>query len=286
MHQLTLGLKASQQHSSIATQRQIWTIADEGGFDSCWLFDHFVPMGRVREGDIFEAWTLLAAMAQATKRVRIGTLVTGNIYRHPGILAKMAATVDHLCAGRLTMGLGAGGDDYADRMLGLPSYPARERIEQLDEACQVLKLLWSEQAATFAGKHYQLEKAVSEPKPVQRPGPPLWIGSGGERYGMRVVAEHADVWVTAVLPRNTGDMAELTRVVGVLDRHCEDVGRDPATLRRAIQFPLPVDPEETIRAVERYLRAGFSDLILMPTEGGLARIEAAAALLPKLRTLG
>src|SRR4051812_8521032 len=149
MNPLNLGLKASQQRASIDVTRQIWSIADEGGFDSCWLFDHFVPMGRDRTGDIFEAWTLLAAMAQATRRVRLGTLVTGNIYRHPAILAKMAVTVDHLSQGRLIMGFGAGGDEYADSRLGLPSYPARERIERLDEACQVLKLLWTEPTAAF-----------------------------------------------------------------------------------------------------------------------------------------
>jgi F420-dependent oxidoreductase-like protein len=284
MHGLTLGLKTSQQHSTIDDLREIWTVADEGGFDSCWLFDHFAPMGRVRKGDIFEAWTLLAAMAQATRRLRVGTIVTGNIYRHPGILAKMATTVDHVSGGRLIMGLGAGGDDYADTMLGLPAYPARERIERLDEACQVLKLLWTEETVTFTGRHYHLEDATSDPKPVQRPRPPIWIGSSGERYGLRVVAEHADVWINASM--RWDDVAELTRLSQVLDRHCEDIGRDPASVRRAVQFPLPGDPEETIRAVERYLRAGFSDLVFMPFEGGLPRVEATAAILPRLRALG
>jgi alkanesulfonate monooxygenase SsuD/methylene tetrahydromethanopterin reductase-like flavin-dependent oxidoreductase (luciferase family) len=269
---------------TIDQARQIWTAADEGGFDSCWAFDHFVPMGRVRSGDIFEAWTLLAAMAQATTRVRIGTLVTGNIYRHPGILAKMAATVDHVSGGRLIMGLGAGGDPYADPMLGLPSYPVRERIERLDEACQVLNLLWTAETATFTGKYYQLEDAVSDPKPVQRPRPPLWIGSSGERYGLRVVAEQADVWMNASL--RPDDLDELRRLSRVLDRHCRDVGRDPATIRRAVQFRLPDDDDETMRAVERYLGAGFSDILFMPYTGGLPRIHDLAELLPKLRSLG
>ena len=281
---LTFGLKASQQRSTIDGFRQIWQVADEGGFDSCWLFDHFAPMGASRTGDIFEAWTLLAAMAQATQRVRIGTLVTGNIYRHPGILAKMAVTVDHVSAGRLIMGIGAGGDDYADTMLGLPGYPARDRIERLAEACQILKLLWAEETVTFTGKHYHLEQAHSDPKPLQRPRPPIWIGSSGERYGLRAVAEHADVWINASM--NPEDLGELTRLSWVLDRHCESIGRDPVTIRRAVQFPLPADADETMRAAERYVRAGFCDILFMPFSGGLPRVEAAAALLPKLRALG
>lgn len=280
---LTFGLKASQQHSSIENLRQIWRTADDGGFDNLWLFDHFVPMGPTRAGDIFEAWTLLAAMAEVTRHVRIGSIVTGNVYRHPGVLAKMAVTVDHLSSGRLIMGIGAGGDDYADAMLGIPARPAPERIERLDEACQVLKLLWTEQTATFAGKHYHLEHAESDPKPIQRPHPPIWIGSSGERYGLRVVARHADVWVNATM---NPDVAELTRLSQVLDRHCEDVGRDPATIRRATQVVLPADADETMRVAESLVQAGFTDVVFMPFFGGLPLVEATVALLPKLHALG
>jgi alkanesulfonate monooxygenase SsuD/methylene tetrahydromethanopterin reductase-like flavin-dependent oxidoreductase (luciferase family) len=283
MQELSFGLKASQQHSSIDNLRRIWKTVDEGGFDSLWLFDHFVPMGPTRAGDIFEAWTLLAAMAEVTRRVHIGSIVTGNGYRHPGVLAKMAVTVDHLSAGRLVMGIGAGGDDYADTMLGLAARPAPERIGRLDEACQVLKLLWTEEVATFTGVHYRLEQAVSDPKPIQRPHPPIWIGSSGERFGLRVVAKHADVWMNATM---RPDVAELTRLSRILDRHCEDVGRDPATIRRATQLALPADADETMRVAESFVQAGFSDIIFMPLQGGLARVEATAALLPRLRTLG
>jgi F420-dependent oxidoreductase-like protein len=281
---LTFGLKASQQRQPMATLRRMWRIADEGGWDSCWAFDHFVPMGGDRTGDIFEAWTTLAAMAEATERVRIGTLVTGNGYRHPAILAKMAVTVDHISAGRLLMGIGAGGDAAADAMLGLPMDPARERIERLDEACQVLQALWTQQTVTFQGRHYRLDGAVSDPKPVQRPRPPIWIGSSGERYGLRVVARHADVWMNASM--NPEDVEDLLRLSRTLDRHCADIGRDPATIRRAVQFRLPADADETMRAVERYVLAGFSDLLFMPIGVGLSEIEATAALLPKLRAIG
>lgn len=281
---LTFGLKASQQGASIDVLRELWAIVDDGGFDSCWAFDHFLSMGGDRTGDIFEAWTILAAMAQATRRVRIGTLVTGNGYRHPGVLAKMAVTVDHLSGGRLDVGLGAGGDDAADGMLGLPAYPARVRIERLAEACQVLVRLWTEQTVTFTGRYYQLEAARSDPKPVQRPRPPLWLGSSGERYGLRVVAEHADVWANASF--NPEDITELTRLSAVLDRHLADVGRDPATIRRAVQFRLPAGADETMQAVERYVQAGFTDILFMPFTGGARRVEELAGLLPKLRTLG
>jgi alkanesulfonate monooxygenase SsuD/methylene tetrahydromethanopterin reductase-like flavin-dependent oxidoreductase (luciferase family) len=273
---ITVGLKPGQQFVGIAELRDAWAVADEGGFDGCWVFDHFAPMGRVRHGDVFEGWTLLAAMAQATRRVRIGCLVTGNGYRHPAVLAKMAATVDHLSGGRLEMGLGAGGDAAVDRALGLPLPAAPERIARLAEACTVLRLLWTAPSTDHPGPFYPLAGAESDPKPVQRPGPPLWLGSAGERLGLRVVAEHADVWVTAQLPGVEPD--EVARLSAVLDRHCAAAGRDPATLRRAIQL-FHTGRDATLRAAQGYVRAGMTDLILMG--GG----DGAADLLPELRSL-
>jgi alkanesulfonate monooxygenase SsuD/methylene tetrahydromethanopterin reductase-like flavin-dependent oxidoreductase (luciferase family) len=225
---------------------------------------------------------VLAAMAQLTTRVRLGTLVTGNGYRHPGLLAKMAATVDHVSAGRLDLGLGAGGDDLADAMFALPVRSARERVERLDEAAQVLRSLWTEPVSDFTGRHYRLRQALSDPKPVQRPLP-LWLASNGERLGLRVVAERADVWLTATFDSEPGD---LIRLSGVLDRHCAAIDRDPAGLRRAVQFPLPMDDDATLRSAESFIKAGFCDLILMPRGGSTAQLEATAALLPRLRELG
>ena len=291
----TFGVKPPQQFTGVDTLQKVWAVVDASGLDSCWVFDHFLPMGRIRSGDIFEAWTMLAAMAQATRRVRIGTLVTGNVYRHPGVLAKMAVTVDHLSGGRLDLGLGAGGDQVADTMLGVPIRLPAERIERLDEACQVLKLLWTESSATFDGRYYRLHDAASDPKPVQRPGPPLWLGSSGERRGLRVVARHADGWINAQFLRTVAgdpsgeDLAELVRLAQVLDRHCADIGRDPATIRRAVQFPLPDDADDAVRTAERYVRAGFTDVIFMIVRTGdaaLAAADSAAALEPRLRTVG
>jgi F420-dependent oxidoreductase-like protein len=287
MHQPRFGLKPSLQSNSAEALQRTWAIADEGGFDTCWVFDHFAALGPDRTIDVFEAWTMLAAMAQATRRVRIGTLVTGNSHRHPGMLAKMAVSVDHLSGGRLELGIGAGGDEMVHDMFGLPLGSVRERIEALDEACRILELLWTEPRVSFSGRHYQLDGAVANPKPVQRPRPPLWVASSGERRGLRVVAEHADVWINANPPGE--DPAELARLGGVLDRHCEAIGRDPDTIRRAVQLRLPDDADEALRTVERHVRAGFTEVVLMIFGGGdegVAAAEAAAELLPKLRSLG
>jgi F420-dependent oxidoreductase-like protein len=287
MQGLTFGLKPALQLNTMDTLRRMWTVADEGGFDGCWVIDHFAALGPDRTGDVFEAWTTLAAMAEGTGRVRIGSMVTGNSHRNPGMLAKMAVTVDHLSGGRLDMGIGAGGDEMVHEMFGMPLGPVRERIEALDEACQILELLWSEPAVFFNGRHYRLTEAVANPKSLQRPHPPLWVAGSGERYSLRVVARHADVWIPANLPDTPPE--ELARLSGVLDRHCEAIGRDPSTIRRAVQLRLPPDPDETMRLVEAHVRSGFTDLVLMIWEAGesaIAAAETAASLLPKLRSLG
>ncbi|MEV4142703.1 LLM class flavin-dependent oxidoreductase [Amycolatopsis sp. NPDC049691] len=281
----TVGLKPPQQHIGIAALRRIWAVADDAGFDGCWVFDHLAPMGRDRTGDIFDGWTLLAAMAEATKRVRIGCLVSGNTNRHPGTLAKIAATVDHLSGGRLDVGLGAGGDTLTDAMMGTPTPPPVERVEMLAETCEILGLLWTRPETGYAGRHYTLTGAVSDPKPVQ-PKPPLWLGSSGEKRGLRVVASHADVWLNAALPGT--EIAELQRLSRVLDEHCAAVGRDPATIRRAVQFRLPSDADSAVRLARSYVEAGFTELVLMPTghDDVEKAVDAAAELLPRLRDVG
>jgi alkanesulfonate monooxygenase SsuD/methylene tetrahydromethanopterin reductase-like flavin-dependent oxidoreductase (luciferase family) len=278
-----IGLKPPTQFIDIDALREIWTIADEGDFDGCWVFDHFTALGPDPAGDVFEGWSLLAAMAQATRRVRIGCLVTGNSYRHPTVLAKMAATIDHLSGGRLDVGLGAGGHHGN---LGLPTATPAETLGRFEEACQLLKLLWTSPMVTFAGRHYQLDGAVANPKPIQRPRPPLWLGSSGERGGLRVVARHADVWVNAS-PFDTG-IDELLRLSHVVDDHCAEIGRDPATIRRAVQLRLPDDDDESLRLVESFARAGFTEIVLARQARGPASVDAAASiarLLPRMRSV-
>src|ERR1700694_1640511 len=166
-HPLRFGLKMSQQVHPIDAQRDAWKIAEEAGFDHLCPSDHLIALGPDPAQQILDGWTTLGAIAEVTKRARIGLNVTGNLYRHPGLLAKIAVTVDHLSSGRLEMGLGAGWNEPEFHMYGMnfPERPA-ERIDRLEEAVRILKLLWTEPRATFDGRYYQLAEAVAEPKPV------------------------------------------------------------------------------------------------------------------------
>src|SRR5262245_44280614 len=161
---MRIGLKLAPQFTTVEELRAVWRTADEAGFDHCWNFDHFASIGaRGNLGDVLEGWTLLGAMAEATGRVRIGCMVTGNTYRHPGVLAKMAVTVDHLSGGRLEFGLGAAWADLEHTMLGLPFYTVGRRIRAMNEALHVCKLLWTRDEASFDGRYYQLTDATHNP---------------------------------------------------------------------------------------------------------------------------
>jgi F420-dependent oxidoreductase-like protein len=258
----SLGIKLSPQNCEIADLRAVWRIADEAGFDHLWAFDHFNPIFSDVAGDVFEGMTLLAAMAQATSRVRIGLMVAGNTYRHPGVLAKMATTIDHLSGGRLEFGLGASGAEVEHTMLGIPFYTAGERIRRLAEALTVCRKLWTEERASFDGRYYTLTDAVSNPKPLQRPHPPIWVGGAGEKLTLRVVAEHADVWNVI------GSVEEVVRKASVLDQHCADVGRNPAEIKRSVQPRFdPADPAAMVDLLHAYMEAGFTENIIYVPPG-------------------
>jgi F420-dependent oxidoreductase-like protein len=281
MDDMRIGLKLAPQFTTVEELRAVWRIADEAGFDHCWTFDHFASIGpRGNLGDVFEGWTLLGAMAEATSRVRIGCMVTGNTYRHPGVLAKMAVTVDHLSGGRLEFGLGAAWADNEHTMLELEFGTAGQRIARMEEACRMIKLLWAEDRATFDGEHYRLVDAVANPKPVQRPHPPIWIGGSGERKTLRVVAEHADVWNLA-----SGEVEEAIRLSGVLDEHSRAVGRDPSEIRRSVQI-FYTDVDTLMEVAEGFAANGFRDLIIGARPGtGEADATEIAEALPRLRSL-
>ncbi len=200
--------------------------AESTGWDGLWLADHFMPDGDATRVAWPEAWTTLAALATSVPRIRIGTLVTGNTYRHPAVLAKMAATVDHLSGGRLVLGLGAGWQENEHRQYGIPYYTVKERLERLAEACELIKGLFANETTTFRGKHYALDNALLEPNPVQKPLP-LLIGGGGEKVTLRIAAKFADEWNV------WGDVATLTRKMALLDGYCAEIGRPARAIQRS-----------------------------------------------------
>ncbi len=185
-------------------------------------------------------------------------MVTGNTYRHPAVLANIATTVDIISHGRLDFGIGAGWNEVESNMYGIPLYQPGERIRRLGEACEVIKLLWTETEANFDGKYYQLKNAYCEPKPVQKPYPPFIIGGGGEQLTLRVVARYAAIWNFA-----GGSVEDFRHKNEVLDAHCAAIGRDPATIERSIQMAInPNDLSITRNAIRDFVEAGATHIIL------------------------
>ena len=226
--------------------------AEATGWDGLWYADHFMPNAPDTSAPWPEAWTTLTGVGALVPRLRLGTLVTGNTYRHPAVLAKMAATLDHMTGGRVVLGLGSGWQENEHQQYGIPFYTVRERLERLDEACAVIKALFGESKASFDGRFYQLEDASLEPKPVQQPLP-LLIGGGGEKRTLRITARHADAWNV------WGDVAILRHKMEILDRHCADLGRDPKAIRRTAVALLFMSDDE------QYLEQMRSADIAMPT---------------------
>ena len=251
--------------------------AEATGWDGIWYADHFMPNAEDTSAPWPEAWTTLSAIGANTSRVRIGTLVTGNTYRHPAVLAKMAATLDHITHGRMVLGLGSGWQENEHRQYGIEFYTVGERLRRLDEACQVIKELYQHQHANFDGEFYRLENATLEPKPVQHPLP-LLIGGGGEKVTLKITAKYADEWNV------WGDPSIMRQKMAVLDQHCSDIDRDPAEIQRSavallfmsddnaylesmrnadIQQPSIIGtPEEVREVIEEYEQAGVDEIIV------------------------
>lgn len=233
---IKFGTAATQAGVSWDELLSLWQELDrDSNFDHLWLMDHFVTgMGTAfgSEGPCMEGWTALAALARATSRVRLGILVSGNTYRHPVVLAKTATTVDHISEGRLEFGIGAAWHEYEHGAFAIPFHTTRERLERLDEAVQVIKLLWTQPRPTFQGRYYQLDQPPYNPANVQQPHPPILIGGGGEKRTLRTVARYADA------ANVSGTPEEVRHKYEVLEQHCKDAGRDYSSVRRTIQVPL------------------------------------------------
>jgi F420-dependent oxidoreductase-like protein len=203
-------------------------IADETGFASVWLVDHFHTIPHPSQEITFECWTTTAALARDTKRVRVGQMVTCNGYRNPALLAKMASTVDVLSHGRLNFGIGAGWYEHEHRAYGYDYPDAPDRLRRLREAVQVILAMWSGEEAVFEGNYYQVHGAINQPKGVQQPQIPLLIGGGGEKVTLKLVAQYGDACNV------TGDLETIKQKYAVLKQHCESVGRDYTSIRRTI----------------------------------------------------
>lgn len=258
MAELSFGIKTAPQHTTYEEMLTVWEEADAIPLiDHAWLFDHFAPIQGSLDGPCLEGWTVLAAFAARTTRLRLGLMVTGNTYRHPAVLAKIAATIDVLSNGRLDFGIGAGWNEYEHTSLGIPLYAPGERIRRFGEACEVFKLLFTEPLATFEGRYYQLKDARSEPKPVQRPYPPFVIGGSGEKLTLRVVAQYADVWNFS-----NGPVEEFTRKLGILKEHCDAIGRDLSEITPSYQFFADADDlPAAVETTKRFIDAGASHFV-------------------------
>ncbi|MEV6055139.1 LLM class F420-dependent oxidoreductase [Streptomyces sp. NPDC052107] len=251
---MRFAFKTSPQGTSWEAMLDVWRVADEIDiFESGWTSDHFQAMhGTSPATPRLEGWITLAALAQATRRLRLGTLVTGIHYRHPAILANMAATLDVISHGRLELGVGTGWNEEESRAYGIELGTPRQRSDRFEEACEVLTgLLGPGQTTTFKGAYYELSDARCNPKPVQRPHPPLCIGGSGEKRTLRTVARFAQHWNF-----DTGTPAQFRRAREVLFEHCGRIGRDPAAVRLSAQVRLTGDPAEAAASAAGFAAEG------------------------------
>ncbi len=265
---------------------RVWREADAvPEIEHAWLFDHLMPIFGDPWGPAFEGWTLLSALAAQTRRLRLGVMVTSNRFRPPALLAKIATTVDIVSGGRLDFGIGVGSRPNPPEARreypahGLPFHPPAQAVESLAEACALIRRLWTEEEPfDFHGTHHHLTGAFGNPKPVQRPHPPILIG-GRSSATLRVVAEHADLWNVP-----GGDRDDVARRGALLDRYCAEIGRDPDSIVRSIHLPVDTArPGDTRAAIGEALDAGFRHIVLglpAPYPDGVARWAAEELIRP------
>jgi F420-dependent oxidoreductase-like protein len=264
--------------------KERWQLYESLGFDSVWDCDHLIYVSHPDQ-PYFESWTLLAALAACTSRIRIGVLVTCNTFRHPAVLAKAAITVDHVSNGRLELGLGAGWYRPEHLMFGIPFPRARILVNRFQEAVEILDRLLTEDTSSYDGKYYRLRSATSRPGPIQRPRPPLMLAGKGQRM-LKIVARHADAWNAVGTPE------EMRRRNALIDEECSRIGRDPATIRRSLYHWIARsshDPWDSTNAFEEligpYREVGVNEFIIdQPVDTKLSTLERIAVdVIPGLR---
>ena len=278
---MRFGIKTVPQHTPWEPMLAVWQAADDVElFESAWNFDHFYPIFSDSKGPCFEGWTMLAAMATATSRIRIGCQVTGMVYRHPAVLANMAATVDVISRGRLDIGLGAGWNQEECDAYGIELPPLKERFDRFDEGVEAIVRLLSDPETTLEGRHVRLQDARCEPKPVQQPCPPIVIGGTGRRRTLRTAARWADQWNS--LPASPEAWRELR---DVLDEHCAAEGRDPSEIESSVnvRYDRQAGPGPMAEAAAAYGEAGV-DLVILGLSAPYdpADVEVVAGALAEL----
>jgi alkanesulfonate monooxygenase SsuD/methylene tetrahydromethanopterin reductase-like flavin-dependent oxidoreductase (luciferase family) len=282
-HRLSFGL-CTDQNLPWETLRERWKYFEELGFDSLWDCDHFQQPSRPN-GPYFEGWTLLAALAAATSRVRVGVLVSCNTFRHPALLAKQAVTIDHVSNGRLELGLGAGWFLPEHEAFGIDFPAIQDLVGRYREAVQIVDLLLRQDITTFEGQYYRLRDATFRPAPVQKPRPPLTLGAHKPKM-LRIVAEYADRW------NSHGSVAEMRERNSILDDHCQMIARHPKSIIRSLYgwaSLMPADPWSSVNAFEEvvgaYRDAGITEFIIdAPGEDRFGVLEQISAdVLPRLK---
>ncbi|MBX3083662.1 MAG: TIGR03560 family F420-dependent LLM class oxidoreductase [Anaerolineae bacterium] len=250
MRSLKFGITTPPHYVSYGELLQVWQRADALGYDSAWLFDHFLPINGDPNGPCFEGWTMMTALAMQTQRIHVGCLVMAMGYRNPALLAKMGATADIVTGGRLELALGAGWFEQEARAYNIDFPATGTRLKQLEEGIQVIRSLWTNETSSFHGQHYQLENARCDPKPVQRPTPTIWVGGQGEKVTLRIVAQHADGW-----DMDMAEIGQYKRKLDILNEHCAKFGRDPKTVRKMIHFSAIIHHDERIVRAQAEQRA-------------------------------
>jgi alkanesulfonate monooxygenase SsuD/methylene tetrahydromethanopterin reductase-like flavin-dependent oxidoreductase (luciferase family) len=289
---LRFGLFLSQSNKPLAQVEDEFAMAESLGFDHAWLVDHLVDTDGPPSNPILEAWTLLAALAARTSRIRLGILVTSNTFRHPAVLLKSAVTVDHISAGRLILGLGSGWHEDEHRRYGIALPPPPERIDRFEEAVECITRLMAAERTTFAGRYYQLDDAPLEPRPIQLPRIPILIAAHRPRM-LRLAARYADQWDT--FPELAGAATDgvttsLAERVAMFEAAAREAGRDPATIRRSTWATREVlDSVDAYRSfVDTHVALGFTDIATVaPAPHQMATFRRIAEdVIPAYRTIG
>ena len=277
---MRFAIKTAPQHTTYEAMLDVWRVADDIDlYESAWTFDHFEPIFSDRTGPCLEGWITLAALAQATTRLRVGVLVTGMPYRHPSVLANMAATLDVISNGRLELGVGAGWNTDEATALGIDLPPLKERFDRFDDGLEVLIKLLSEEVADHDGPYFTLRQARCEPKPVQRPHPPIVIGGSGPNRTLRAVARHADHWNHA-----GASPEDWQRSLEVLHKRCAEIGRDPSEIMTSTHVRIDwSDPPAAVAECARWAEVGLDLAILyLPTPHTPEGLEPVAEALREL----